>query len=209
VKGIAGKLYKNRPLNDIDYGDYYQYGLIGLIEAVDRYDPHREASFSTFATYRIKGAILNGLKESTERRSQVGYWLRAEKDRTNSAMLGLPHQGKRSLFTELMDATLELAIGLILQKNETEESAPASSLQGDAYSCHEMGRLATQIRDIAATLPDKERTVIQYHYYHQIGFDDIGSILGITKGRVSQIHKQGLLRIREAIEGSKRIDTLY
>src|SRR5262245_15509686 len=56
---IAAHLFRRRVGNAVAFDDYLQYARVGLLEAIDRYDPAREASFATFAGYRIRGAVLN------------------------------------------------------------------------------------------------------------------------------------------------------
>src|SRR5438128_2076815 len=65
--GIAARLFGQRSNDSVAFEDYLQYGRVGLLEAIDRFDPARgEASFTTFAGYRIRGSILNGLEKATE-----------------------------------------------------------------------------------------------------------------------------------------------
>src|SRR5579859_5894235 len=71
TQGIAAHLFGRRVGNAVAFDDYLQYARVGLLEAIDRYDPGREASFTTFAGYRIRGAILNGLEQTTEVAAQA------------------------------------------------------------------------------------------------------------------------------------------
>jgi RNA polymerase sigma factor for flagellar operon FliA len=68
---IAAHLFGRRIGNAVAFDDYLQYARVGLLEAIDRYDPSREASFATFAGYRIRGSILNGLEQTTELAAQA------------------------------------------------------------------------------------------------------------------------------------------
>src|SRR5262245_2083763 len=73
VRTLAAELYARRPDGVADFGDYLHYGMLGLLEAIDRYDPDRGAAFATFARYRIRGAILNGIAKETEQREFRSY----------------------------------------------------------------------------------------------------------------------------------------
>ena len=59
--------------NSVAFADYFQYACVGLVEAVDRFEPDRPVLFETFATYRIRGAVLNGLAKESELAAQRHY----------------------------------------------------------------------------------------------------------------------------------------
>src|ERR1044072_6820351 len=62
----AARLYQRRLDNSVAFADYLQYARVGLVEAIDHYDPQREVPFEAFSSYRIKGAVLNGLESESE-----------------------------------------------------------------------------------------------------------------------------------------------
>jgi RNA polymerase sigma factor for flagellar operon FliA len=66
ARTAAVRLYRSRRSNSVSFSDYLQYARLGLVEAVDGFDPSREASFETYSSYRIRGAMLNGLARENE-----------------------------------------------------------------------------------------------------------------------------------------------
>ncbi|HVQ14981.1 MAG TPA: sigma factor, partial [Vicinamibacterales bacterium] len=70
----AAKFFRLRPDNAVSFSDYLQYARLGLVEAIDGFDPLREASFETYSSYRIRGAMLNGLARESEMAAQRTFW---------------------------------------------------------------------------------------------------------------------------------------
>src|SRR5688572_1516991 len=71
AKRLAAALYAKRSIDDIEFGDYLHLAYTGLFEAMQRYQPDEGAQFATFATYRIRGAVLSGLPRMTEAGDQL------------------------------------------------------------------------------------------------------------------------------------------
>jgi len=204
VKGIAARLYTRRIDDIADFGDYMQYGLIGLMESIDRYDPQSNASFKTYASYRIAGSILNGLEKVSEYRTQHAHRSKLLKERLES----INSDKSDDLFADLVNSAVYIALGYMLD-DANNEKAPDLLLQGKNYSSTEMKHIQQQLKFIIEKLPLKEAMVVKYHYFHYVGFDDIGDILGLSKGRVSQLHKGALQHIREIFDDENRLDILY
>src|SRR4051812_16515172 len=74
ARTAATRLFRVRADGSIPFADYLQYARLGLVEAIDGYDPSREASFETYSSYRIRGAMLNGLGHETELTAQRSFW---------------------------------------------------------------------------------------------------------------------------------------
>ena len=72
-----------------------------------------------------------------------------------------------------------------------------------------VGQLKQNIVSAIGNLPPRERVIVQYYYYHQTGFDQLADQLGVTKGRVSQLHKQALGRLRKAVGGRLLLDDYF
>lgn len=195
AKKIASKQYIKRYSDDVDFEDYYQYGVIGLIEAVDRYQPGKGAAFETYATYRISGSIINNLKHLTERREQNAYRNRTIRERVES----LSVQEAPTLLDELIDIAVGLAVGYMLDGTSLLQEKDAVSLD-TPYRESTLAELRENIEAaINKVLSEKEQVVILYHYGHELTFELIADSLGITKGRVSQIHKKAIEKLRNEI----------
>ena len=202
----AAHYYRIRPGDDIEYGDYLQYAMVGLVEAVHRYDPDRGAPFPTYANYRIKGALLNGLEKTTEQREQSAYLRRYQRARVESIAEGLGNNADDP-FTRMVDVIVELTLSFMLEDSgmlHREEQAR------DELDDEEMMRsLSTNLADLVDSLPERERLIIRYHYYHGMAFDELAKLLDISKGRISQLHKRALQLIKIEYEKAERLDIHY
>lgn len=203
---LAAKAYAKRASNEFEFDEYLQFASVGLIESIDRYDPRAGASFKTYSSYRITGAILSGLESLSEKQEQLTLMKRLRRERLETlkeapAVGG----GTDALFAKLADVALGLALGFMLDDcglyRDQESIAPDTS-----YGALEMKELRQHIRNCVARLPDRERKLIVSHYFQQIPFDEIAIQMGISKGRVSQLHRRALDLVREEHSGRNGLD---
>ncbi len=204
VKKIAASLFLKRTDDEIEFDDYFQFGVVGLLESVDRFEQGRGASFETYASYRIKGSILDGLERMTEKRDQSTFRARMRKERLES--LASNHSDKKStLFEEMVEIALGLAIGYMLEDTNLVQNANSASVN-EAFNEKELSLLKRHLVDVVKHLPDRERVIIEYHYFEQKSFDKISHKLGVTKGRISQLHKRSLRLMREHLANTNSLD---
>jgi len=202
---IAASLYAQRVDNSVDFQDYLQYARVGLLESVDRYDPNREASFPTYATYRIRGSILNGLERATEHTAQREH---RRKVRAQERLLSVRERiegDSRDVLSEMVDVTIALALGYVLEESglwRRLDDDPAV----DPYRSFEFKRLRERLALIVDALPEREQLIVKYHYFEHMEFIAIGELLGVSKGRVSQLHNRALRLIREAYHALEKFD---
>jgi RNA polymerase sigma factor for flagellar operon FliA len=217
---IAASLFAKRIHNSVGFDDYLQYSRVGLLEAIDRYDPARGASFETFAGYRIRGAILNGLEKSTESAAQAAHRRRSSlRERAQSL---LPSREREALgpdelsdnessevdvdsFAGLVDVTIMLAMGYVLEDSGEWNPAGAARV-GDPYRSVQLERIRARLSLLVDALPQRERHIVRCHYFEHMEFQAIGELLGLSKGRVSQLHGRALRLIREGYETLEGFD---
>ena len=197
----AAKLYRVRPDDSVPFDDYLQYARVGLLEAIDRFDPTRAASFETFSSYRIRGAVLNGLGYESEAAAQRAEWAARSRERIDS--LHPPEDRAAADLEDLAQLTVGLALGLLLDE-ETEPSDP--SVGSNPYAATELAELRNLVRRLVEQLPEREREIIRQHYFHEREFQLIARDLQVTKGRVSQLHSQALLRIATLLGQASLLD---
>lgn len=206
---LAAKAYARRASDQVEFDDYRQYAMVGLLEAVERYEPDRRAKFTTFATSRIQGAILNGLERLTERQQQVAFRRRNLAERTASFVpesLGVDPTER--LLSQLEEIGVGVALGFILE-GTTMVAAPDAATVHAAYAHVELRQVSERVWEMVKLLTERERGIIQMHYRDGRPFDEIAEGLGLTKGRISQLHRQAVLRLRELIARSERCDVTY
>lgn len=203
AKRLAVRLYVLRRDNSVPFADYLQYAHVGLVESIDRYEPERPVLFETFASYRIRGAILNGLAKESELSAQRQYWAERVRDRVSSLQPEALEQGDVEEKLEgFVDLTVGLALGLLLESHaEPADESPASN----PYAATELGQLVRRMRQLVAGLPERERLLVERHYFHHEAFQDIATRLNVTKGRVSQLHSQALQRLKEKLAADRSV----
>lgn len=194
---IAASMFVRRPFRELEFADYLQSARIGLLEAIDRYDPERGASFATYAGYRIKGAILNGIESSSELTAQSAQRMHAIKERATSVHTGSSETAGEDQFARLAQTAIDLALGYVLEDiglNNDEARDEAN----DVYCVFELKQIRDRLLRIVEALPEREQGIIRGHYFEHQDFAVLAERLGLTKGRVSQLHARGLTMLREA-----------
>jgi RNA polymerase sigma factor for flagellar operon FliA len=197
AKSLAARLFSRRSFNDVEFEEYHQLALLGLMEALDRFDPARGVKFKTFATPRIQGAIHNGLETLTERHQQIATRRRLASERTASLVpehmaLGDPEK----LLAQLGDVAVNVALAFILDGIGLGTDA-REKLPGNAYAETELSQVRTKLWQAVERLSDQEREVLDLHYRRGRRFEEIARQMALSKGRISQIHSQAVVRLRK------------
>lgn len=229
---MAATLYGRRTHDDVEFADYLQLAHIGLIEAVERFDPTQGAQFKTFATKRVQGSMLNGLIRLTEKNQQISISMRLRQERMDaikeaavSESLGTSGKGEAGaaasprnpdkLFKYLAEVGIGIALGVLLEDTGMvdaeafDSSAHAPSPEVSYFRKTEILQLRSVLRGLVEQLSEQQKTVIRHHYLQEIPFDEIATLMKVTRGRVSQLHRQGLLRLRELLSKDGRLDVSW
>lgn len=208
---LAAKSFARRTYPDLEFQDYLQYAIIGLVESIDRFDPAGGAKFETFSEFRITGAILNGIGSFSDKQRQVSARKRIMTARVES--LKSPKSSidtsTDALFGYLAEIAVGLAIGFALEDSGMYQAEVEPSYTDNTYRSVEMSQLRKRILLLIGTLPRIERSVINYHYLQHLAFVEIAVILGVTKGRVSQIHREALKRLKTSIKSDGSVDLSF
>jgi RNA polymerase sigma factor for flagellar operon FliA len=205
LRKIASSLFSQRYFDGIPFEEYLQMGAVGLLQALDRYDPAQGAKFETYAQHRIKGAIVSGLEKATEVNQQVVTLRRLARERIESLTdteRDSLSQNESSLrgapFDRLVEVSLGLAVSFML-----DDSGLFRSGEGTCWDNGESNlaykQLLQKLQAALSALSDKERAVLNSHYFQHESFDLIAQRLALTKGRVSQLHRNALLKLRESL----------
>lgn len=197
---LAAYMFGRRIDRNAEFDDYLQYARIGLLEAIDRYDPMREARFVTYASHRMRGAILNGVLRSTEGAAVSRY----RRTLLQQRMESLRTAGGDDVFSQMVDRTIGVALGLILDSVDPVETG--SGL--DPYRSFQLLNLKKRVTLVVEALPERERMIIRWHYFDQMDFKLVGEALQLSKGRISQLHSRALRLLREGLHDLDRMDIL-
>jgi len=203
---LAARLYARRTYEGLEFDDYLQFARLGLLEAVDRYDGMQGAKFETYAAHRINGAILDGLASYSDMQRQVAARRRVEAERIEGLHGAAPKgEDPAALFAYLADLAVGLALGMALEGTgmvqDEHASCPARPYDGLA-----LRQLRARLKEALSELPERQRNVLVWHYLEQRPFEEIGAQLKVSRGRVSQLHKEALEALRQRWRGGNAVD---
>lgn len=192
ARALAHREFGRRPPQGLERGDFEQWAYGGLLEAIDAYDPLRGALFSAFARHRIRGSIADGAALASEASAQYTFRRRIEQERLGSVS-AQETRASADPVRELGDLATSLALGLMI------EALPDASNSPQGYESPAWRDLQITLAREIERLPDSEGAIIRHHYQGGVSFTQIARLLGLTKGRVSQLHRAALERIRVAL----------
>lgn len=200
----------------VDADDLIAYGLRGLTEAAQRFDPTRGASFNTFAYYRIRGAVYDGLREigwlnrsmaraSAEAGMNEFLANQADRERGSSA------PGKQS--TEQIAAdlahTLDDLATIFLTAMDGSEGNPEFADEGAPRADEQVEREQTEtsLRRAIGTLEERERRLLELHYYQGLSLAEAGSRVGASRSWASRLHSKAINSLTQALGPTLLADT--
>lgn len=205
ARTVAAGLYRKHVHHETEFREYVQWATLGLIEALDRYDPARGAKFTTYSFTRIQGAIRNGLEHISERQEQLSLHRRLVAERVDAARAGqdlssdaLPDD---QLLARMADVGTTLVLSFMLDETNMMQ-APADTLPDGCYEAVAFKQEQRRVRDMLQHLTPREQSVIRMHYLQGMTYEHTAQALRITKGRVSQLHQQALVRLRRLLDPS-------
>ncbi|WP_140637052.1 sigma-70 family RNA polymerase sigma factor [Methylibium rhizosphaerae] len=200
VRMLAAKAFSHRFCAELEFDDYLHFGMVGLLESIDRFRADGGAKFETYASRRITGAILDGVESLSEKQQQIAARQRMLKERSASLGEAAREAPAAHAFERLAEVALGLAVGFLLEGTGMY-AAGDEATPDHAYQTVELRQLRRDLHDAVQGLPPQERLVIERHYMQQQPFDQIAATLGLTKGRISQVHHSGLRRLRGLLRG--------
>lgn len=215
VKRVAHHLLLRLPAS-VMLDDLVQNGMLGLLDALDRYEDSYGAQFETYASQRIRGAMLDGLREN----DWLPRNLRKEMRKVESAILGLEHQLGRSPSEGEIAERLEISLPQYqktLQEARGHQLVYLEDFRGEDDSDYlehhltdndvdpagilEDKKLRQQLASAIDELPERERLLMALYYEEELNLREIGAVLGVTESRVCQLHSQAVSRLRAHVLG--------
>lgn len=215
VKRIAYHLMLRLP-SSVEVDDIIQAGMMGLLEAAGRYDELRGAQFETFAAQRIRGAMLDELRQADWMPRSV----RRDMRKVEAAMSKLQQRlGKAPTESEV---AAELAMPLNEYQQMLFEARGAQLIYYEDF--HEEGdedffdrydfdngsdplsmlqdeNFRTALIKAIDNLPERERMLMGMHYEQEMNLREIGEVMGVSESRVCQLHSQAVARLRSHMKG--------
>jgi RNA polymerase sigma factor for flagellar operon FliA len=220
VKRIAGRLAISLPQH-VDEDDLIGYGVFGLLDALERFDPVRGVKFETYATLRIRGAIIDGLRTMDWVPHSARQKIKKIQDAYAEieAKQGRPAHNEEVAELLQMDLRdLEVAIhqGQMLTLTSLDEVAVGDEgesspktllidpLAQEAFQEVELHEQKKLLADAIEKLPEKEKMVVALYYQEELTLKEIAAIMKLSESRISQLHSQAILRLRGRLSRQKK-----
>ncbi|MGG6463305.1 sigma-70 family RNA polymerase sigma factor [Solilutibacter silvestris] len=188
---IARSIHRRIGAYQVDREDFAQNASIGLLEAIGRYDPARGVEFKAYAAQRVRGAVFNGLRQILSDRPSRHIEQRMQSRLAESD--DLPDADPLDI---LLSGVTSLGIGYLLDESVREMVAVGSDHVAENF---QRGEIQGRIIAALDRLPERARLIIENYYFRDIPFTEIAASLGVTKGRVSQIHKAAIEQLRDLL----------
>lgn len=214
VKLVAGRLSMYLGYN-VEYEDLVSYGIFGLIDAIDKFDSKKAVKFETYASLRIRGAILDQIRKMDwiprtvrQRQRQIDTAMKEIELRT-----GRPASdeeiaaGVGVSLDELEQWQSQMKVTNMVSLNEYMESGAEISNESANASRHfqapesviEQNEMKQMLIQALELLTEKEKKVIVLYYYEELTLKEISNLLEVSESRVSQLHTKALQKMKEKL----------
>ena len=215
VRAIAIRVHENLPVH-VDLDDLVHAGVLGLFDAVDKYNESKNVAFHAYAKHRIKGAILDSLRQL----DWASRDLRRRQKEVDTATRLLAHKlGRNPSESEVAE---EMGIGqerwhrMLVElraagpvsappadgedRDRTQEFAATPELEPDRMCARR--QLQSTLAEAMSQLPARYQKVVFLYYTNEMTMKEIGDVLGVNESRVSQIHKNALQKMAHALQSA-------
>ena len=219
VKYVAGRVRSGLP-NTVESADLVSYGMFGLIDAIEKFDPERQIKFETYAINRIRGAIIDELrsldwvprsvrskaKDLERAHAELEVELRrAPSEAELAERMGVSRAELGKLMSQVSVTNVVALDDVARGGGDGGDKMTLGDLLEDPRAADpeaefESEEMKVIIAEQIAGLPEREKIVLTLYYYERLTLAEIGSVLGVTESRVSQIHSKSLLDLRGRLQ---------
>jgi len=218
VRYIARRIHERLPRH-VPFEDLVHAGVLGLIDALNKFDQSKHVQFSSYAKFRIRGAILDNLREldwsprDLRRKGRMveeaynhlcGVLGHAPTENEIARELGLDLSELQSLLAELDG--LELGSLRVESPHDGREEDVLEHVNLGSEETPFLACLRSEQKHLLSNaikeLPEKERKVLSLYYFDELTMKEVGAVLGIGESRVSQIHSLAMIRLRARLGGA-------
>lgn len=210
VKLVAGRLSMYLGYN-VEYEDLVSYGIFGLIDAIDKFDYNKNVKFETYASLRIRGAILDQIRKM----DWIPRSLRQKQKMMDTALSKLEAQYGRAATDEELAKELNIDVDELLNwQGQAKATGVVSLDEFTETGCDvkmdatrnthfeqperavEKEELKKMIVESLENLTEKERNVVVLYYYEEMTLKEISRVLEVSESRVSQLHTKALSKMK-------------
>jgi RNA polymerase sigma factor FliA len=222
VKRLAYHMLLKLPASVL-VDDLIQNGMIGLLDASTRFEEGLGAQFETYAVQRIRGSMLDGLREE----DRLPRGLRREMRRVEAAIQKLEHKHGRHPNEAELAESLDMPLAdyqKLLHDARGHQLVYLEDMSGDGdedfLERHQTGAVTdplamledANMRAALVTaidnLPEREKLMMSLYYEEDLNLREIGEVMGVTESRVCQLHSQAVLRLRATVVGGGHVPQL-
>jgi RNA polymerase sigma factor for flagellar operon FliA len=217
VKNIVERISARLPSHLMVKEDLINVGVIGLISSIEKFDKKRNVKFETYASFRIRGAVLDELRarDWMPRSTRNKHSKLEESFSSLQKMLGRPPDEEEmcrylNISLEKYHKVLDEAKGITLLSSEDlppdyRETYKHYDFLEDIEQKNPFSFLATNelkgiLKKAIDALPEKERLVLSLYYYEELTMKEIGRVVNLTESRVCQLHTQAIFRLRGSLK---------
>lgn len=213
VKVVAGRLSMYLGYN-VEYDDLVSYGIFGLIDAIDKFDTDKEVKFETYASLRIRGAILDQIRKMdwiprTVRQKQKKIDEAVKRVEMQTGKTALDEEVAKELGVsgdELLEWQSQLKITNVVSLNEFIEqgSEPVMDARHNSHFIQpeeqvQETELKEKLQEAMEQLTEKEKKVILLYYYEDLTLKEISKVLEVSESRISQLHTKALSKMQKTM----------
>lgn len=210
VKYVAGRLSIYFGSN-VDYDDLVGFGVFGLIDAIDKFDLNKGVKFETYASLRIRGSIIDSIREMdwvprslrqknrelekvyNEIENELGH---SASDKDVAEKLGISIDEFYKLLNDVSISSMVSLEDLLEQNYEIGSEGSRGSKEDKPEGYLELTEIKEILIDAISRLPEKEKTVISLYYFDELTLKEISAIMKVSESRISQLHTKAILRMR-------------
>ncbi len=220
VKYVAGRMAIHVPAS-VEMDDLVGWGIMGLLDAVEKFDHTQQIKFTTYASIRIRGAIIDqirsldwaprSLRSMARKVGHAKEKLRHERGREPSSAdvaeeLGTTEDSVDNTIAQLQTAHI-LSLDDYLPSEEDDSAGrkldvtSSSAMPSPSHVAEQAEKLEFLV-DAILELPDQQQKVLNLYYYEELTLKEIGAVLEVSESRVCQIHSAATKRLRKAMRES-------
>jgi RNA polymerase sigma factor for flagellar operon FliA len=216
VTAIATRVRESLPVH-VELDDLIHAGVMGLFDAATKYDSNKQVAFSAYAKHRIKGAILDSLrdldwasrdlrrrqKQVEQATRELSAKLQRQPTETELASeIGVSNARWRQLQVELRNLNMAATQNHKQENEEQPAAEPPCAAEAHPDRLFARAELRSKLGVAMSSLPHRYQQVVALYYERDMTMKEIGATLGVNESRVSQIHKSALARMQAALAQS-------
>ena len=212
VKIVSGKLF-NYYAQKIEYDDLVGYGVIGLIDAINKYDYTKNIKFETYASIRIRGAIIDQIRNQ----DWIPRTIRKKTKMLNLAIEQVESKLGREATKQEISEHMNLTLKEVEELFEETTTYNIVSIEDEITDNYKLQIMDTKkenspeeqliykdtVNELAKaidTLKEKEKLIINLYYYENLTYKEISEVVGVSESRISQIVSTCLLKLKKILD---------